>query len=140
MEKVIALDTMIFIYLLEGDKRFWGEVESLFERINKGEVKALTSVVSVIEVLSPVKLLEKDSVRIEIGRFFRETSGLSVVPVDMEIGELAAKLRRKNRNLRTPDAIQLATAVVGGAKTFYTNDIKLKKIKIASLSIKMLGK
>ena len=30
---------------------------------------------------------------------------------------------------KTPDAIQIATAVVGGAEALITNDVNLKKVK-----------
>ena len=49
---------------------------------------------------------------------------LSVVSVSPEIAELSAQLRA-NYSLRTPDSIQLATAIRGGVSSFLTNDRRL---------------
>jgi predicted nucleic acid-binding protein len=51
-------------------------------------------------------------------------SHVTTVPVSAVIAEEAARLRA-NYSLRTPDAIQLATAVRSGASSFLTNDSKL---------------
>ena len=44
----------------------------------------------------------------------------------MELAE-AADLRARF-NLRTPDAIQVATAIIAGAQAFITNDARLKSV------------
>jgi predicted nucleic acid-binding protein len=49
---------------------------------------------------------------------------LRVLPVSIEVAEVAAALRAK-LNLGTPDAIQLASALNGGASYFVTNDAGL---------------
>lgn len=43
------------------------------------------------------------------------------------VAEEAARLRARH-NLRTPDAIQLATAIRSGASSFLTNDRHLPKL------------
>lgn len=138
MGQIVALDSMIFIYLLDEDERFWDKVEALFDRIESGEIKAVTSIVSVIEILSPDKYLDDNQTKTEISRFFQETPGLAVFPVDWEISQKAAELRRENRSLRTPDAIQLATAIIGGADIFITNDRKLRSLKLGSLKVRSI--
>lgn len=62
-------------------------------------------------------------------RFFQETYGLTVYPIDWIISTEAARLRRETTSLRTPDAIQLATALVHNATHFVTNDDRLKGVK-----------
>jgi predicted nucleic acid-binding protein len=47
--------------------------------------------------------------------------GFTTIPLSVEISELAAQLRARH-NLRTPDAIQLATSISAGATHFVTND------------------
>ncbi len=139
MGQIIALDSMIFIYLFGADERFYEKVQVLFDQIEGGEVSGVTSEMSVIEVLSPVKYIDSDELRGEITRFFLESTGLKILPVDREVGLVAARLRRENKSLRTPDAIQLATAVVSGAKLFVTNDKKLQKVKVNSMKIQILS-
>jgi predicted nucleic acid-binding protein len=46
----------------------------------------------------------------------------------MEIAKKAAGLRAKY-GLKTPDAIQFATAIYGSADYFLTNDIRLKVVR-----------
>lgn len=46
--------------------------------------------------------------------------------VSPDIAQKAAEIRA-NYNVRTPDAIQLATALQGGATFFLTNDLPLRK-------------
>lgn len=53
---------------------------------------------------------------------------LTVWVVDGSVAMKAAELRGKY-GIKTPDAIQIATAVVGGAEALITNDVNLKKVK-----------
>ncbi|BBH42670.1 hypothetical protein myaer102_53320 [Microcystis viridis NIES-102] len=55
------------------------------------------------------------------------TSYLITVPISLEIAEVAAQLRAR-QNLRTPDAIQIATAMGEGAMFFLTNDARLAAV------------
>jgi predicted nucleic acid-binding protein len=45
----------------------------------------------------------------------------------VEIAAIAADIRAKH-NLRTPDAIQMATAIYAGAQYFLTNDERLPQL------------
>ncbi|MBD2386957.1 type II toxin-antitoxin system VapC family toxin [Cylindrospermum sp. FACHB-282] len=53
--------------------------------------------------------------------------GLTSIEVSPNIAENAAKLRA-DYNLRTPDAIQMATAIRGGASFFLINDVRLPSL------------
>jgi predicted nucleic acid-binding protein len=46
---------------------------------------------------------------------------LSLIPLDSDVAEEAARLRARY-GLMTPDAIQLASAIKGGARGYVTND------------------
>ena len=54
--------------------------------------------------------------------------GTEIIEVDINIACRAAELRAKY-SLKTPDAIQLATALENNAHFFLTNDLRLKKLK-----------
>jgi len=135
MDSIIALDTMIFIYLFEEDPRYIKSVEPIFRQIESGQTKCITSVISVIESLSPSKYQESPVTVTQISRFFRETPNLEVYPVNLEIAEAAAELRRNFQILKTPDSVQLATAIIHGAKSFMTNDDKITRLKIPNIKI-----
>jgi hypothetical protein len=47
--------------------------------------------------------------------------------LDQDIAEEAARLRAFH-NIRTPDSIQMATAIIGKASFFLTNDIRLPSL------------
>ena len=131
----IALDSMIFIYLFEDDPRYILRVKPLFEKIEIGDFKAATSIITPIEVLSAPNLRINTDKQLLFSRFFQNTPHLSIYDITWQIMEKAAELRRSNSALRTPDALQIATAIISGAKIFITNDLKLKRIDV---SIKIL--
>ena len=62
--------------------------------------------------------------------------GIELLEVTHEVAIKAAELRAKY-NLRTPDSIQIATAIVTKASCFLTNDIRLKSV--SELKIVALG-
>jgi predicted nucleic acid-binding protein len=56
-----------------------------------------------------------------------DQENLITVPVSVEVAEVAAQLRA-TQNLRTPDAIEIATALRGSATFFLTNDVRLAAV------------
>lgn len=86
---------------------------------------AVTSIITLLEILS----VNAPESRIrELEKLFSETPNLEVLAVSHEISVVAARIRRQYK-FRTPDAIQMATALNSKAKAFITNDNKLKKFK-----------
>jgi predicted nucleic acid-binding protein len=59
---------------------------------------------------------------------------LQWIAPDVAIADLAARLRAGYR-LRTPDALQLATAIRGEATAFLTNDSELKRVTEIEIAI-----
>ncbi|MDO8515071.1 MAG: PIN domain-containing protein [bacterium] len=121
----VALDSMIFIYLLERNEKYFSLVNIIFELLEKGKITGTTSIISPLEVLSSPKL-SPDQISL-YGRFFKEEQNLVTHELNWLITDFAAEIRR-NYNLRTPDAIQLATAKLAGANMFISNDEIYKKI------------
>ena len=136
--KKIALDSMIFIYHFEQTPAFFEPVRKILSAARKGEYKLITSIVAVVEALSAPGYSQLSEVVSGIKTFFLETEFLEVIDLGEQIAFETARLRRENKFLRTPDAIQLATAIVGGADVFITNDRKLKGLKLGSLKVRMI--
>lgn len=130
---------MIFIYHFEQTEAYFRRVQEILSSAQKGESEIITSVVSVVEALSAPKYLNLSETIDEINYFFREAEFLKVIGLDWDIALETARLRREIESLRTPDAIQLATAVISGAEIFVTNDAKLKNMKTESIKIKIVG-
>lgn len=123
--KQIALDSNIFIYNLEGNPQFSSGSNLIFEKLVSNKLKAVTSIISLTEILSYPKTLD---VAEQIIEDFFSTPNLAIFEVNKEIAVKAADLRRKY-TIRLPDAIQIATAIYAKAQTFITNDKRLKKCK-----------
>ncbi|MBI3384822.1 PIN domain-containing protein [Candidatus Gottesmanbacteria bacterium] len=128
--KTIGLDSMVFIYLFEKNKKYFPLVEVIFDLLENKKISCVTSIISPLEVLSASNL-SQDLERLSLySRFFKEETNLTVVNLDLQIMETAAGLRRVFR-IKTPDAIQLATAITKNAALFVTNDDSFKKIRNA---------
>src|SRR5260221_3682827 len=99
----------------------------VFQMLDEGVFEGVTSTVTLIEVLmKPIQAGDK-----ALGKAYRElllnTRHIEVEPMGITIAEKAAELRAVH-NLRTPDAIQLATGLRAGCQGFLTNDRKLLRV------------
>lgn len=122
----IGLDTAPLIYFIEENPRYFDIVRPFFEALDRGDFTVVTSTVTLIEVL--VHPLRQG--KMDIAEDYREillNSRLLTLDISSPIAERAAALRA-GHNLRTPDAIQMATALHAGATGFFTNDARLKGI------------
>ncbi|MFB3885921.1 MAG: type II toxin-antitoxin system VapC family toxin [Thermodesulfobacteriota bacterium] len=124
----IALDTMVFIYAFENHPSYLPFVKPLFHEVEKGEMEAVTSTLTMAECLvQPYK--RKDTIlAVHYRVLFRNFPHLSVLPLTEEIADRTAFLRA-NYRLRTPDAIQLATAFVAKCYAMITNDANLPPVE-----------
>jgi predicted nucleic acid-binding protein len=125
--QVIGLDTAPLIYFIEQNEAYLELVRSFFQAMSQGEFQVVTSALTLTEILvHPLR-----SGNTELARQYRDIvldqENLITLPVSIEIAEVAAQLRA-TQNLRTPDAIQIATAMQRGATLFFTNDARLANV------------
>ncbi len=125
--KVVGVDTMLFIYLFENNKKYFLIVKELFYLLEKEKITVVTSIISPIEIISTPSIEEYPEKQRLYLSFFKKMKNLRIKEIDWELVEKVGYFRRKY-NLRTPDAIQLTTAIESQAKIFMTNDIKFKKV------------
>jgi len=123
----LGFDTAPMIYFVEAHPEYDAQITPIFERIEQGELEGITSVITLLEVLvQPIRLN-----RIDLASRYRqlllESERFSVLPITVEIAELAADPRARY-NLRTPDALQVATALAHRCEAFLTNDARLKRV------------
>jgi predicted nucleic acid-binding protein len=123
----IALDTMAFIYLFEDDPVYASILKPLFHAVERGDIHAVTSTLTIAECL--VHPLRKADHRLAATyrMVFRTFPNLTVVPVSEDVAEQAAILRARV-GLRTPDAVQVATALSSGVGCLVTNDEGLRAV------------
>ncbi len=124
----LGLDTSVFIYHLEQHPRYAALTHALLSEIESGRRTACTSVVTLMELtVRPWQLEQPDIARryeIALARF----PNLTLADVTRDIARQAAQLRAAYR-LRPADALQAATALVGGATLLVTNDRDLARLK-----------
>ena len=122
--EVVSLDTTPLIYFIEENPTYLETVRPFFEAMDRGDFSVVTSIVTLLEVL--VHPFRRGDV--ELAQQYRDillnTEGLTTALLSQDIAEEAARLRAVH-NLRTPDAIQMATAIHEGASFFLTNDARL---------------
>lgn len=122
--RVVGLDTAPLIYFVEEHPDYIDIVNPFFEAVGRGEVEVVTSIVTYLEgLVLPLRKNDAKLVRQYHDVIFK-TRGLSAVPLSQDIAEEAARLRVLHK-LTTPDAIQMATAIVRSATHFLTNDHRL---------------
>ena len=97
----------------------------MFEKAEQRKFKIKTSVISIIEALS---FPSSKPVLNKIKEEFDTLPNFEAFSIGREIGENAARIRRKYKFL-LPDSIQLATALYSKSDIFITNDKRLRKFK-----------
>ena len=123
--KLVGLDSNLFIYHFENNPDFATFTVKVFDRLSKGTLRAVTSIVSVMETLS---YPAPSAVVKNIQEAFETMPNLNIIDVDYKIALEAARIRREYK-FRLPDSIQLATALIGKAQALVTNDQRLIKFK-----------
>ena len=124
----VCIDTAPFIYFIEKDPRYLDIVKPVFAEIDAGNIEALTSTVTLLEVLVHPFKTKNEPLAEKYREILLHAEGLTTFEISHEISELSSRLRAEY-SIRTPDAIQMAVGIIYGADTFLTNDSDLKKVK-----------
>ena len=102
--------------------------DDLFNAIDSGDAKGMTSVLTLLEVLvQPIRSGRLDLAN-EYRQFLERSRGISLFPILGDTCEVSAHLRAKYEWFRTPDAIQVATALQNGAEMMVTNDNRWRRL------------
>ncbi len=133
----IALDTMIFIYAFEEDPAYSRFLRSFFSALEKGEFQAVTSTVTIAECLARPYRKKNFALAAQYMVVFRNFPNLSVIPVTDEVAERAALVRARY-NVKAPDALHIATALLSGSRFFLTNDETLSSVE--AIQVLVLGR
>lgn len=127
--QTVALDTPVFIYHFEKSKHYFEATKEIFSRLDKDDdFTAVTSVITLLEVcVKPIRESRQDLVN-EYTQKLLYDHKLTTLAIDGSIAQKAAEIRAKY-GIRTPDALQIATAITAQADIFITNDADLKGIE-----------
>ncbi len=125
---LIGVDSVAFIYHIEEHSVYVGLTDILFKHIESGRPRAISSALTLTEVLTLPYRKSQPTVARSYRGLLTEFPHLTLLPLDHATAELAASLRA-HYNLSTPDAIQIGTALRAGATGFLTNDAELARVK-----------
>ncbi|MFN7119167.1 MAG: type II toxin-antitoxin system VapC family toxin [Saprospiraceae bacterium] len=127
----IALDTAPIIYFVEANRTYKSLTDIVFQSISNKSLQGFTSMISLTEVL--VHPIEKQFTVLQqqYMRLLLNSAHFSTKMLDMAVAIKAAELRAnyKQHAIRTPDAIQIAVALLQNCDAFISNDQKLKVIQ-----------
>jgi predicted nucleic acid-binding protein len=110
--RVLAIDSAPLIYLVERHAVFGPPMEAVAEVIDAGELQLVASTLTLTEVLTQPLRLGRREIAAAYQRILQSHPLVRLIPLDTAIAASAADLRARY-HLRTPDAIQIATAMVG---------------------------
>lgn len=122
----VFLDTAPLIYLAEGDAaRRERVLQQLTQWIETGATLG-TSTLTLLELLVVPKREKKPGLERKYRALLHTFLSAPPVELSAEIADRAAGYRA-TLQLRTPDAIQVASAVQMGFDVIYTNDLRLRR-------------
>jgi predicted nucleic acid-binding protein len=131
----VGLDTSLFIFQVEENKIYFHLTDAIFSWLERSSAQAVTSTVTLLELLvQSYQLADID----RVNKFYALLSTfphLEWVAPTLQIADMGARLRAEY-NLRTPDAVQAATAVSSDATGFISNDTAFRRV--AGLNVMVL--
>lgn len=114
----VTIDSAPLIYFLEGHRTFKPLYAPLFQAEAEGQLEIVISTIAVAEVMTgPLRSGDEALAN----RYRRALSQWEVVPLDIDLAALAARLRASHK-LKLPDAIHAATAISTGSVALVTHD------------------
>ena len=125
--KIIFVDTAPFIYYIEELGDYSDVLREFFTVLDEGHVRAVTSVITMMEVLVKPYRLKLNNLVSQFEKTILNKMYIEVVGITLEIARLAAQIRAENK-IALADAIQLATADYYHAAFFLTNDKRLHQV------------
>lgn len=133
---VIYIDTNVYLYSLNSNNCFPDALQ-LLKEVAKRNIRAVTSALTLTEVLvHPFRLADRSLVAAH-EEFVRGNGKIAVVAITDRIAKRAAEIRATH-NLKTPDAIHLATAVDKKCQLFFTADKDFVKKMHSEIEIVVL--
>lgn len=123
----VYLDANSIIYTVELVEPYRTTLQPVWAAARTGSLSIATSDLTLLEVLvKPLKIGNK-SMEKDFRSLLQGTSDVRLLTITHPILERAANLRAST-NLKTPDALHAATALVAGCTLFVTNDPAFKRV------------
>jgi predicted nucleic acid-binding protein len=123
----LGFDTSPLIYFVEANPQYDALVTEIFRRVSNGAPLGVTSVITLSEVLVQPIIRQHTLLQREYRDLLLRSGNFNTLAISATIAELGAELRAQYR-LRTPDALQIATALEAGCEAFLSNDSGLRRV------------
>jgi predicted nucleic acid-binding protein len=124
----LFLDSGAVIYYVDQNPNYLAVMDSIFDSLEAQRIRAVTSPVTLAECLV-LPIRDKDKAKQDVFTDLLTLPEMAYfVGTDAAIARQAASVRVKY-NLKLPDALQIATAIVSHCDVFLTNDAQLKRVK-----------
>lgn len=124
----LGFDTSPVIYFIEANPRYDKLVTSVFKRIENGDIFGFTSVVTLSEVLVQPIQNSDQKLRQQYRDLLIYSANFFTRSITADVAETAAELRARYQ-IRTPDALQIGTAIATRCDAFLCNDKNLQRVK-----------
>ena len=124
--KKIFLDATPIIYFIQHNAIYFEKVAKIFSFFSEADLKIISS--DIVTAESCVHAYRNNDVEV-LNNFagLLELLNVEILHTSEEIARKTAKIRAEYKSFETPDAFNLATAVIGGCDIFLTNDKRLRK-------------
>jgi predicted nucleic acid-binding protein len=125
---VVGIDTPLFIYHLEANKKYINLTHKSFSSLENAKWRGITSTITIMEITVHPWRVGREDVARKYETLLMNFPNLEIVDIDRDIARIAAQLRARF-DVRPPDALQLAASLSAGAHGFLTNDRRLSGLQ-----------
>ncbi len=124
----IGLDTNIFLNVKNKEEPFFQYSEAILNAIDEGELKAVISIISIVELCVGYyrknELIDKD----EFIAGLYSNKNYNMIEMNLKVADKAGEIKNKS-NLKLPDSIITASILLEGASCLITNDGRFENAK-----------
>jgi predicted nucleic acid-binding protein len=130
----LYIEAAPLIYYVEEHPKYIDLMEAIIDLVEDTPIDVVSSVISLTEVLNqPIR-----KGRLDLEQAYRDilitNDRFQLLPVSQTIAESAARLRA-HYNMRTPNALHVATALDALCDGFLTNDNGLKRVTAINILV-----
>lgn len=123
----MAFDTPPLIYFVERHPDYFDRILFIMRYVNEGLIDGVSATIALTEVLVQPLKAGDNALAQQYEAVLSNSRNFRLEPITTKIARRAADLRTRY-NLRTPDALHVATAVDTGCDAFLTNDTGIKRV------------
>ena len=123
----VGLDTPPLIYFIEEHPEYLPVVRPVFAAMTEGALTGVASALMLMETLVRPYRVGNAPLAAQYEAFLTGSRGFRLEEITINVLRAATQLRAAH-NIKTPDAIHLATALMATCPVYLTNDRKLPSI------------